>query len=386
MRRNDVNGKVLGFVCALVGLLAVPCRAATGDSFSFAVVADPHIAGGPTGTSAQRLQEAVDWINAHRSAEQIDIVFVVGDNGWGAGMGTAKDILDSLDMPYAPLMGDNEIHAGDDAAFQSAYEPLFDSLEALTQEGTSGFSAWKKAAGPVYVPSIDDTCYLQNFGFTYRGVNFACLDWVKRDLSVGFGEDAATHNFTGGTLPWLGDYLATMPKDKHENTVMLAHHPMFTLGGEVGIIAAASGAFAPGEMAEIEGLLLDPNHSYDEYVSVAFGGHFHTQGYLPEDADPNLIELHLDNYSFDPNDYDPNGPIQFVPLPGYELHLVDDTHYDPHGLPDDPIRLNLVTVEEQADAFSYTNRVIIVPEPTAGLLFAAVGLLRARRRRRRPVS
>lgn len=381
MRSNMLRSQSVTVVCASVACFALPCLAATGDSFSFAVIADPHIAGGPTATSAQRLQQAVDWLNVHRQAEQIDMVFVVGDNGWSAGMSTAKNILDTLQMPYAPMMGDNEIHAGDDTAFQNAYEPVFQSLEALAADPNSGFSAWDKAPGPVYVPSVDDTRYLQNYGFTYRGVNFACLDWVKRDVSVGYAEDASLHDFAGGTLPWLGDYLESAQKDKLENTVMLSHHPMFTLGGQLGVIAAAAGMFAPSEMAAIEALLLDPNQNYADYVALNFGGHLHSGGYCPENADPNLIELHLPLYEFDPNDYDPNGPLQFLPLPGYDLYIVDDTHNDPHGQEYDPVRLNLVTVHEQADAFTYENRIIAVPEPASALLLSLAGVVVARRRR-----
>lgn len=129
-------------------------------------------------------------------------------------------------------------------------------------------------------------------------------------------------------------------------------------------------------------MLNDPNHSYRDYVSAAYTGHYHSQGFLPENGDPNLVELLVRGYQFDPNDYDPNGPLQLIPPPGYDLYIVDDTHIDPSGNLDDIISLQLVTVTEGETGFTYDSRQIIVPEPsTVGLVLVGEVIRRCRRRR-----
>ena len=357
-------------IAATLTVLVLPVSADTGDSFSFAIIADPHVSGGSGTTSAQRLQLAVDWLNGHRHQEDVELVFVVGDIGWGNGAATARSILDGLAVPYAPLIGDNEIHAtGDAMEFQNTYAPVFQSLEALAADPNTGFSNWQKAPGPVWNPEIGDLDYFQNYGFDYRGVNFACLDWVTRNMSTGFGEHADLHDFPGGTFPWFTDYIAGCPKDKEENTVMLTHHPMFTLGGWIGEIVASLGAFGPGEFEKIGTFLTDPNHDYGRYVYADYAGHLHSQGYLPEDVDPNWAELTVRDYHFDPNDYDPNGPIQLLPLPGYDMYIVDDTHIDPVGSLDDPISLEIVRVTEGDTSFSYDSQAVFVPEPSTLAVF-----------------
>jgi hypothetical protein len=375
------NVGILQYTLAIT-IATSPAAASPGDSFSYAVIADPHVSGGPDSSPAQRLQQAVDWVNAHRDQENIDLVFVVGDIGWSGNAVTAKSILDGLDMPYAPVIGDDEIAAGAELEFRDTFEPVYQSLEAMAGDPGSGFSNWTKAPGPVWNPDIGDWSTFQNFAFDYRGVHFVGLDWVLRDMSIGIGEEAELHDFAGGTFPWFTNYVETCSKDKQENIVMFAHHPMLTLGGEWGEILAALGAFAPGEFQQLSDFLTDPAQDYGNYVYAAYTGHFHSQGYLPEDADPNNSAMSIRGYEFDPNDYDPNGPIQLLPLPGYDLYIIDDTHIDPPSNLDDPISLELVTVTEGLAGFSYDSRAIIVPEPvTAALLFLAAGIYRGRPRR-----
>ncbi len=362
---------------AACAMLISPLAAATGDSFSFAVIADPHISGGAGSTAAQNLQQTVDWVNAHRQQEDIDLVFVVGDIGWNNGLDTAKTILDGLDVPYAPLIGDNEVYYHNEERFNDTFAPVYESLAALAQDPNSGLSNWQKASNPVWNPDYGEWSNLQNFAFDYGGVHFACLDWVPRDTTSTLVEHASLNDFEGGTLPWLEDYLASCSTDKQENIVMMAHHPMYTLGGALGTMIASLAAFSPSDFDQLSALLNDPNHDYADYVYAAYTGHYHNEAFLPEDADPNYVVLELNGTPlFDPNTYDPNGSIQLVPLPGYDLYVLEDTH-------EDPPYLKLVTVTEGEISFAYDSRTIAVPEPVTGCLMcvgALGGLARSRRR------
>ncbi|MBN1344756.1 MAG: metallophosphoesterase [Phycisphaerae bacterium] len=372
---SNASSGVACFVLACL-LLSSPLLAATGDSFSFVVIADPHVSGGAGSEYAQMLLQAVDWVNNHREQENIDLVFAVGDIGWGGGMSVAKSILDGLAVPYAPILGDDEVAAGDEVPFHDTYTPTWQSLDALASNPDSGLSNWQKAPGPVSNPEVGGLSYLQNFAFDYHGVHFMALDWVPRDMSGRVNEEAEIHDFEGGTFPWFTDYIANCSKDKQENVVMLGHHPMFTLGGYFGEILASLGAFSPPEFEQISDFLNDPNHSYRDYVANYYGGHYHYPGYLAESGDPNTFEMTLPGgYTFDPNDYDPNGPIQLLPLPGYDLYVVDDTHSD-------GVHLELITVTEGETAFTYDSRRILVPEPAflgpLGFLTFLTWLRRAR--------
>jgi hypothetical protein len=359
------------------GVAAPSALSATGDSFSFVVIADPHVTGGPSTEKSVHLQQAVDWVNAHRQQHNIKLTFAVGDVAWGAGLPTAKGVLDGLSVPYAPLIGDDEVQAGSELAFNTTFQPDYESLAALSQDPNSGLSNFQKAGAPVWNPEINGWSTFQNFAFDFGGVHFASLDWVPRS-TVGYAEDADLHDFAGGTWPWFTDYVANCSKGKTENVVMLAHHPMFTLRGEVGEMLAAFGAFSPQEWEMFDGFLGDPNYNYGDYLYAAYTGHLHSEGFLPQDADPNYISM--SRLDFDPNAYDPNGPIQFVPLPGYDLYIVDDTF-------EDTPRLELVTVTEGETGYSYVSTCITVPEPSTAMVLLAgavgPGLLRDRRRTRR---
>lgn len=135
-----MSRKLISLVCLGVtwSVLASPSVAATGDSFSYVVIADPHVSSGSaTSSAAHRLQQAVEWVDDHRQSENIDLSFVVGDIGWNEGLPVAKSILDGLTVPYAPLIGDDDVHGSDgngDLEFYNTFAPVYQSLEALAQD------------------------------------------------------------------------------------------------------------------------------------------------------------------------------------------------------------------------------------------------------------
>ena len=64
-------------LCALVPAV----RPAYGETFSFAIIADPHIGGNPDNRA--KLETAVDWIIANKGSKDIELTFVLGDIAWG---------------------------------------------------------------------------------------------------------------------------------------------------------------------------------------------------------------------------------------------------------------------------------------------------------------
>ena len=102
---------VLGLLAGIF-ILSAGCvpPAPEGQLFSFAVIADPHVSSGNPATT-EKMAACVDWINTHHADEDkgIAMVFVLGDMGGGRGA-LVKAILDDLEIPYVPVIGDNDVH------------------------------------------------------------------------------------------------------------------------------------------------------------------------------------------------------------------------------------------------------------------------------------
>jgi hypothetical protein len=350
--------------------------AATGDTYSFAIIADPHVRWSHYTENKRRLELCVDWINANVEHSNIHLVFALGDIGWEAtgdklNIETARDILNQLTIPYVPVIGDDDILFGRHGLdFAMTFEPVYQALQALSSDPASGLTRWQK--GPVqvaspYVPGAH--CYFQNVAFTYRGVQFICPDWCSRDGSKTiFGtqdDDSDLHDIEGGTWPWFTRVMTECPKDKKENIVIMSHNPMVTLKGGWFITAIAEGiTFSQAEFAQLSAFLNDPIYGFHDYLHAAYAGHVHFQGYLPQDANPSRIELPdwlVDKMS--PQTL----ATAFVPLPGYDLHTIQAPHvphpsFGPPTHPQDEVRLELVTVTEGQTRFSYLSRSIIVPQ------------------------
>ncbi|TNE89390.1 MAG: hypothetical protein EP330_11310 [Deltaproteobacteria bacterium] len=205
---------------ALALLLA--CRPATTEeqpedltfAFSFAVIADPHISGAIS--HEERLATAVAWINAHAVERQIELVFVVGDIGWGEGLATSYALLSDLDVAWVPILGDNEVHFGDEENFDTVFTPQYEALAA-----SHGLQR-----GQIEVDVEGQTLWLQNLHFEHRGLRWVGLDWVSRSEDNLLSELAELHDVPGGTLPFLSDLLLPLESTPAEDVLLFSHHPM----------------------------------------------------------------------------------------------------------------------------------------------------------------
>ena len=192
MRRLSLGLLCLGLACS--GAASAPA----GDTqapqepgpithrFSFAIIADPHIAG--SDDHEARLETAVTWINDHAESRDIQLVLVLGDIGWGDGLPLSGDLLGVLDVPWVPIIGDNVVIYGQDAEFQETFEDQYGYLSE-TLEG------WTRTDRPVWEPNYEQDVYLHNLRFEHEGVRFIGLDWNIRGVGGLASEFAELHDF-----------------------------------------------------------------------------------------------------------------------------------------------------------------------------------------------
>ena len=269
------------------------------ELFAFAVIADPHIVSNPD--NAARLQAAVAWVEDQAEARSIELVLVVGDIGWGPGLPSAKEMLDELSMPYLPIIGDNEVHAGSEEAYHTTFAPHFEVL-STTLDG------WSKAEVPVWNPQIEQQSWLDNASFDHRGVHFVGLDWAVRGDDSGVGETGDLHDFEGGTLPWLAADLDARTWQARECIVLASHIPM------------QLGMFDLAEVAALDEVLLP----LADHVYADFAGHLHLNG---EQTDTGH---------------------------GFDVYLTDATF-------DDVNTVRVVTVSGTGREFAFAHDVVVVP-------------------------
>jgi len=267
--------------------------------FSFAILADPHVTA--PGDHLERLEATVAWIDEHADERQIELVLVVGDIAWSGGMELARDALDELDMPYVPLIGDNEVQVGEEEDYDVVFGPRFDGLADVTD----GFA---RAPLPAWDPEREADTWLQNLTFQHRGVTFVGMDWASREGGL-IGETAELHDYDGGSWPHFQEWLADLPEGPDEDVVLASHHPMH----------ASPGAFALLEMDEIMAV----TGPLADRVFGNFAGHYHFDGEEPS----------------------PDG--------SYEIFVTDATW-------DDEITIRLVEVWGNAARFEYRQELVVL--------------------------
>jgi len=246
-------------LCAVVSAVAP----VYGETFSFVIIADPHVGGNPDRRA--KFETAVDWIIGNKESKDIELTFVLGDIAWGGSgsnrnLGTAKKILDRLNkagITYVPVIGDNEVQAGCEKEFQEVFGPHFKTLSGILDN-------WRKSPGPVAGK------YLQNFSFDYKGCHFVCPDFNPRKADDQGGE---LHDFAGGSWRWFKNDIELCPKPKKENIVIMTHIGMFNTGFKF----ADKFVYTVSEMDTIKSFLND----YKENVDTNYAGHLHLNWYVP---------------------------------------------------------------------------------------------------------
>ena len=252
--------KSMWVVMSIVGIVVMAITTgapAYGETFSFGIIADPHIDG--NSDHLAKFNAAVDWMIENKESKDIELVFVVGDIAWGTTSGQsnleiAKAKLDELNeagIPYIPIIGDNEVQAGCEEEFDDVFGDQYTYLSSILNN-------WSKAPTPV------NGMYLQNFSFDYKYCHFTCADFVSRAPGDEGGE---LHDFTGGSWPWFKNDIRYCSKPKKENINIMTHIGMF----RTGIGSADQYLFSSSEMSKIKNFI----YGYRNYVDSNYAGHIH---------------------------------------------------------------------------------------------------------------
>ncbi len=265
--------------------------------FSFVHISDVHIGEGfgdygtpgffndtmpavDTSAPAKDLRQAVQWINAHEQEKNIKFVVISGDLTGSAEKSEfqmCKKIMDGLNMPYVPVIGNHDIwpyvryqneapYASGDSIMGEVFSDVYDRDKLF-------FSNWNDGSRltRTYNPETQKEHYLQNFSFEYDGFVFYGLDFNPRyhvnKAEPGIGPEAQAMDWTGGTFQWLKNELATNPNKRNHNICFISHHPateniLFILSGFV---------FDATEYYKI----LDMLSPYGRNLGLWMAGHIH---------------------------------------------------------------------------------------------------------------
>lgn len=269
--------------------------------FRYVIIADPHIYD-VSGENNERLDRAVAWIAANVEDLDLQLVLIVGDIGWGAGLDAARTSLDALPITWVPINGDNEIASGSEEAYDITFAEQYAALSTQLDD-------WEMGAVEVYNPEWERTSWFHNLAFSFEGVRFLGLDWASRDENVILSEMGALHDFEGGTWPFFEAQVAKAD-GLDENVVMFSHIPMHL----------SPGAFDLDQMARISAVTAPRA----DHVWADLAGHYHGDG------------------------------SETLDDAGYDLHVTDATW-------DDEVEVRLVDVWQNEVRFSPSTDVVVIP-------------------------
>ena len=268
--------------------------------FTFAVLADPHVVS--KSKNHDRLVAAVAWINEEAAARDIQLVLVLGDIAWGAGLDIGLADLAALQVPWVPIIGDNEIAAGSEVNYAKTFAPQFEKLATELEDFVHA---------PMPVTAADgQALWLQNMAFNHAGVRFVGLDTAARIKHPILSEQGWLHDVAGGTWPWFAGEMSGAETLADESVILFSHIPMHT----------SPGGFDTDEMAQITALLAPVG----DKIYAHFSGHYHG-------------DLTVE-----------------VPDAGYTAFVTDATW-------DDEVRVRLVKVSGNGAGFAYEHELIDVP-------------------------
>jgi PKD repeat protein len=224
--------------------------------WTFAIITDLHIGYcyGDYGTSGWddsdgqgywltlRLYKIVDWINEHAESDNIHFVVILGDisdTGEKSELLKAREILNRLNVPYIPLIGNHDVWpytqreegrfwrdmrggsikelapmaVGDQFFYEVFWKQNVENREKIGELFGDSFA--------LQMELYDTTLpYILNYNFTYKGIKFIALDFVDRNPERRAESGGAVLH--SDTKKWLNENLK-----EGEPTILLSHHPMF---------------------------------------------------------------------------------------------------------------------------------------------------------------
>lgn len=226
------------------------------------------------------LKNAVTWINANAALKNIKFVIVSGDLTGSAEkseMIHCRDILNKLQIPYVPIIGNHDIwpyvrynyealYAYGDSVWNEVFDSVFTANKLFFENWDDGTRLQR-----TYDPEDSLEHYFQNFSFEYDGFVFYGLDFNPRyhvhKAEPGIGPEAQLMDWNGGTFRWLKQQLASNTHLGNENTILIAHHPITD-----NLIMIASGfVFERDEYDKMVSMLAP----YKNNLALWLSGHIH---------------------------------------------------------------------------------------------------------------
>lgn len=263
--------------------------------FSFVHLSDTHIGegqqGGDYGTPgfndnltpadgglpAMRLSGAVKWINRNADRLKIKFVAITGDltdSGEKSEFLKFRQILDSLTIPYIPLMGNHDVWPytkkaeskipDGDSIINAVFADRFKMLSATLNNWNDGTRLTR-----VRNPGSECYSYFQNFSFTYGNYLFFFCDFAPRyhapEGQRGIGPEADVPDFNGSSWRYFKQFVNNYPEKDNKKMIFFSHYPLTK--EFIGFFAS----FSLWDYGKITRLLL----KYNTITTAWIAGHFH---------------------------------------------------------------------------------------------------------------
>ncbi|MBU4219631.1 MAG: metallophosphoesterase [Actinobacteria bacterium] len=288
--------------------------------FSFIQITDLHIGegyddygttgyddsppAGDEGHAAQMLREAVNWVNSNKYTHRIQFALITGDITDSAEKSEylkAKEILDSLRVPYLPTMGNHDTwpyYKNTSGEWVNNYYPIGDQyfrevfgghIDAIRDsgffagwdDGTRNTAIWNGEADTV--GGADEGCnsYFANYSFDYAGYHFIVADFNTRNRALAGSPGAMGYadlydsGLCQGTWPWYRNHFESYPYRSANNMLTFCHQPLYH-GTDMGAFV-----FSEAEYNTVTDYIDDNN--FHENTGMWMGGHYHqyTPGFSP---------------------------------------------------------------------------------------------------------